>query len=181
MLGFLWGFLFLSYFIVTPALFVPCGGRKKSPVHSIRDVIFPILKDCPAWHNCCACVILVFSVRHLSGWVVPVFLTWIRLNHPNDMWPAFWICLLTSYLWYAGFITSDPLLKFHFIKFRQLFFRLGHMHLFTWGPYAAVHGMAFTCHIEGSMITTIWTHLRMFQNSKFYKFMINVEFCLSWW
>jgi hypothetical protein len=50
---------------------------------------------------------------------------------------------------------------------------------FTWGPYAAFHGMALTCHIEGFMITAIWTHLQMFQNSKFYQFMFNVEFCLS--
>jgi hypothetical protein len=42
------------------------------------------------------------------------------------------------------------------------------------------HGMALLCHIEGSMITAVWTHLRMFQNTKFYNFMfINVEFCLS--
>jgi hypothetical protein len=47
------------------------------------------------------------------------------------------------------------------------------------GPYAAFHEMALTCHIEGSMITAIWTHLRMFQNSKFYQFMLNVEFCLG--
>jgi hypothetical protein len=60
-----------------------------------------------------------------------------------------------------------------------LFSRLWHTHIFTWGPYAAFHGMALTCHIEGSMITAIWTHLRMFQNSKFYQFMLNVEFCLS--
>jgi hypothetical protein len=39
------------YFIATSALFVPCGGCKKSeavksrPVHLIMDVIFPILKD----------------------------------------------------------------------------------------------------------------------------------------
>jgi hypothetical protein len=40
--------------------------------------------------------------------------------------------LLTYYLWYAGFITSDPLSKFYFyfIKFRSLFTRLGHTHLF---------------------------------------------------
>jgi hypothetical protein len=39
--------------------------------------------------------------------------------------------------------------------------------------------MALTCHIEGSMITAIWTHLRMFQNSKLYQFMVNVEFCIK--
>jgi hypothetical protein len=50
---------------------------------------------------------------------------------------------------------------------------------FTLGPYAAFHGMALTCHIERSMITAIWTHQRMFQNSKLYQFMLNVEFCIS--
>jgi hypothetical protein len=30
--------------------------------------------------------------------------------------------------------------------------------------------MARKCHIEGSMITAVWTHLRMFLNSKFYCF-----------
>jgi hypothetical protein len=53
--------------------------------------------------------------------------------------------------------------------------RLGHTHFFTWGPYAAFfNGMALAYHIEGSMITAIWTLLRMFQNSKFYQFMLNV-------
>jgi hypothetical protein len=41
----------------------------------------------------------------------------------------------------------------------------------TWGPYPAFHGMARKCHVEGSMITAVWTHLRMFQNSKFHHFM----------
>jgi hypothetical protein len=35
--------------------------------------------------------------------------------------------------------------------------------------------MALTSHIKGSMITTICTHLRMFQNSKFYKLMIQLK------
>jgi hypothetical protein len=39
------------------------------------------------------------------------------------------------------------------------------------GPYAAFHGLARKCHFEGSMLTAIWTHLRMFLNSKFYLFM----------
>jgi hypothetical protein len=87
------------------------------------------------------------------------------------MLPAFKICLLTFYLRYAGFITSDPLSKFHFNKFRPLFSRLGHTLFITWGPYAAFHGMTLLCHIEGSMITAVWTHLRMFLNSKVYYFM----------
>jgi hypothetical protein len=55
---------------------------KSRPVHSIRDVIFPILEDRSARHNCCACGNLVLSIRLFSCWVVPVFLTWILLNHP---------------------------------------------------------------------------------------------------
>jgi hypothetical protein len=63
------------YFIAKSALFVQCGGCKHSPVHSIRDVIFSILKDRSARHNCCACGNLVLSIRLFSCWVVPVFLT----------------------------------------------------------------------------------------------------------
>jgi hypothetical protein len=44
--------------------------------------------------------------------------------------------------------------------------------LFLWRPYAAFHGMARKFHIEGSIITTVWTHLRMFLNSKFCYFML---------
>jgi hypothetical protein len=52
-------------------------------------------------------------------------------------------------------------------------------HLIVRCVYAAFHEMALTSHIEGSMITAIWTHLRMFQNSKLYQFMLNVEFYLG--
>jgi hypothetical protein len=38
--------------------------------------------------------------------------------------------------------------------------------------YAAFHGMALLCHIEGSMINAVWTHLRMFLNSKFHRFRV---------
>jgi hypothetical protein len=41
----------------------------------------------------------------------------------------------------------------------------------SWDLYAAFHGMIQLCHIEGSMITAVWTHLRMFLNSKLYHFM----------
>jgi hypothetical protein len=88
------------------------------------------------------------------------------------MLPAFLICLLTSYLWYAGFISSDPLSKFQFIYFRSLFSRLGQKHSFSWGSYAAFHGMALLCHIEGSVMTAVWTQLRMFLNSKLYHFRV---------
>jgi hypothetical protein len=32
----------------------------------------------------------------------------------------------------------------------------------TWGPYAAFHGMAQKCHIEGSMITAVSIRLKDF-------------------
>jgi hypothetical protein len=48
---------------------------------------------------------------------------------------------------------------------------LGQTLFITLGPYAAFHGMARKCHIEGSMITAVWTHLRTFLNLKFYYFM----------
>jgi hypothetical protein len=40
---------------------------------------------------------------------------------------------LTSYLWYAGFITSDPLSEFYFVHFIHLFSRLGHTLFFYLG------------------------------------------------
>jgi hypothetical protein len=87
---------------------------------------------------------------------------------------------LTSYLWYGWLHNLRSPFKISFYLVPPIVFSFrAHAFLFTWGPYAAFHGMALTCHIEGSMITAIWTHLRMFQNSKFYQFMLNVEFCLS--
>jgi hypothetical protein len=77
---------------------------------------------------------------------------------------------LTSYLWYAVFITFDPLSNSVLLSSAYLFTSLGHTHSMTWGPYAAFHGMAIASHIESSMITAVWTHLRIFLNSKFYHF-----------
>jgi hypothetical protein len=66
------------------------------------------------------------------------------------------------FLWYTGFITSDPLSKFYFIQYRplhtlraQTFIYLGTIRRFSWND------------TTGSMITAVWTHLRMFLNSKF--------------
>jgi hypothetical protein len=78
------GILISLYFFATLALFVPYGGCKSRPVHSIRDVIFPILKDRSARHYCCACCNLVLSIRLFSCWVVLVYLTWVLLDHPKD-------------------------------------------------------------------------------------------------
>jgi hypothetical protein len=54
------------------------------------------------------------------------------------------------------------------------FSRLGHTHSFTWRPYAAFHGMARTCHIEGSMITATLTHLRVFLNIKIHNYHVQM-------
>jgi hypothetical protein len=73
---------------------------------------------------------------------------------------------LASYLWCAGFITSDLLSKLHFFSVPPFFYRLGHIPSFTCGPYATFHGMAWKWHIEGSIITAVWKNLRMFLTSK---------------
>jgi hypothetical protein len=41
---------------------------------------------------------------------------------------------------------------------------------FNLGPYAAFQGMTLTCHIDGSMITAISTHLRVFLNFTIFMF-----------
>jgi hypothetical protein len=69
-----------------------------------------------------------------------------------------------------GFITSKPLSKS--ILFVSAYcFLVKSTRFFNWGQYATFHGMALTCHIECSMITAVWTNLRMFLNSNFTIFM----------
>jgi hypothetical protein len=67
-----WAFFgdsYFLYFIATSALLCRVEAVKSRLVHSIRDVIFPILKDRSARHYCCACGNLVLSVRlFLVGW-----------------------------------------------------------------------------------------------------------------
>jgi hypothetical protein len=48
----------------------------------------------------------------------------------------------------------------------QLFSRLGHTLSFTSRLYAAFREMARKCHIKGSMITAVWTHLQIFSKFK---------------
>jgi hypothetical protein len=84
---------------------------KSRVVHLIKDVIFPILKDSSTRHYCCVCLILkfqLFGFFELVGSNIP---TRIMFNRPKDLLPAFLIIFfcLTPYLWYVGFITSDPL------------------------------------------------------------------------
>jgi hypothetical protein len=120
-------------------------------------------------------VVLILIILTFSSWVVPIFLL-------EWCWIIFRIyCLLFNfYLWYAGFITSNPLSKFHFVQFHPLFSSLGHSLFITLGPYTAIHGIALLCHIKGFMITALKPNLRMFLN-KIYTFScLNVEYCLSW-
>jgi hypothetical protein len=68
-----WAFFKDSYFSNLyshqSALFVPCGGCKSRPVHLIRDVIFPILKDRSARYLWRTCGILVLSFGYcLAVW-----------------------------------------------------------------------------------------------------------------
>jgi hypothetical protein len=63
----------LIFYILSPhwsALFV----LYSRPVHSIRDVIFPILKDRSAWHYCYFFGIFSFNYLVFSSWVFPIFL-----------------------------------------------------------------------------------------------------------
>jgi hypothetical protein len=48
---------------------------KSWPEHSIEDVMFQILKDLSAQHNCCDCGIfsLMSIFQLLSSWLIPVF------------------------------------------------------------------------------------------------------------
>jgi hypothetical protein len=61
---------------------------------------------------------------------------------------------------YHWLITLDPLSKFHFIYFRPLFFRLGTISRFSWNGTTVSHW------------SSVWTHLRMFLNSKFHHFRV---------
>jgi hypothetical protein len=128
-----------------------------------RDVIFPILKDRSARHYCCACGIFnFFNFRHfLVGWFqysylnnvesplgyVACFLTWsfdvlsvIRRLH--NLWSPFKI----------PFYLVPPIV----FSFRaHAFYFLG-----------TIRRIFVEWHIEGSMISAVWTHLWMFLKSK---------------
>jgi hypothetical protein len=139
---------------------------KSRPVHSIRDVIFPIHKD----HYCCACGIFSFNFSEFSSWVVSIFLLeycWITLrifcllfNLSFDVLSV--ICRLHN-LWSPFKIPFYlvPPIVFSF-KAHAVYF-LGTKRCFSW------NGTEVS--IEGSMITAVWTHLRMFLDSKFNHFM----------
>jgi hypothetical protein len=60
-LDFLWDSYFF-YFIATSTVFVRVEVAKSRPVHSIGDVIFPILMDRSARQYCCDCVFVFFFV-----------------------------------------------------------------------------------------------------------------------
>jgi hypothetical protein len=72
--------------------------------------------------------------------------------------------------------------KMQYYLVPPIVFSLRAQAFFTWGNYTTFHGMALPCHLEGSMITEVWTHLRMFLNSKvhiFHVFMLNLSFKLE--
>jgi hypothetical protein len=130
---------FFPYFIATLVLFVPSGGHQSHPVHIIKDIIVSILEDCSAQHYCCVYIFLVFF--HLSAWLVPVFqLEYCILTLRICCLPLKRFKFYKSYLWYAGFITSDPLWKLHFCKIPPIAFSfranaiiyLGTIRRFSW-------------------------------------------------
>jgi hypothetical protein len=116
-------------------------------------------------------VLLVSSIRPFSTWVVSTFLLeyyiiiiricCLLLNLSFDVLSV--ICRLHN---------LRPPFKIPFYLVPPIVFSFRAKAFFTWGPYAAFHWMALLCHIEGSMITTVWTHLRMFLNSKFHYFRV---------
>jgi hypothetical protein len=115
----------------------------------------------------CLMVFLVSCTLPFSIWVVPVFLLEYCIITLRICCLLFKIVFWRLVCDIQASWPQIPLSKLHFIQFRPLFSRLGHTHSFTWGPYAVFHGMTLLCHIEGSMITAVWTHLWMFLNSKF--------------
>jgi hypothetical protein len=87
------------------------------------------------------------------AWFLKLFFdVWSVICRLHNLWPPFKI----------PFCLVPPIV----FSFRVHAFQHDHR-----GPFAAFHGMARKCHIEGSMITAVWTHLRMFLNSKFDHFM----------
>jgi hypothetical protein len=114
----------------------------------------------------CYVVLSVSSIRPFSTWMVPVVLLEYCLITFQICCLLLKICLSTSCLWYAGFITSYPPFRIPFYLVPPIDFSFREHALFYLGPYATFHGMVLLCHIEGSIITAVWTHLQMFSNSK---------------
>jgi hypothetical protein len=84
---------------------------------AVRVVIFTILEDRSAWHYCCVymlCGTFLFLVFGHFNLGVPVSLLEYCLITLR-IYCLLFKCLLTSCLWYAGVITSDPISKFHLI------------------------------------------------------------------
>jgi hypothetical protein len=108
-----WNFL---YFSATSALFVPSGGRKRSPrTFNQRSYISDPYRSARHYCNVCG----IFSSYE-----------YFYLNNVESLL-GYVICFLTYHLWYTDFITSDP----HPKLFRELFFtRFWHTLSITLGP-----------------------------------------------
>jgi hypothetical protein len=102
------------------------------------------------------CVIISASFK-MGGFNIPASTDLDTVQSSLGYISWFLIFCLWRSLWYAGFIFSDPLSKFYSIQFRPLFSRLGHIHSFIWGPYAADHEMVliWKYRVEDSMFTDI--------------------------
>ena len=84
-----------------------------------------------------------------SNWVVPVFLLeYCKITLRICCLP---FKLLTSYLWYACFITSDTLSKFYLVP--HIVYSFNTLS-FICGPYTACHGMALVSHWRFRMNTS---------------------------
>jgi hypothetical protein len=109
------------------------------------------------------------SIPHLNTVESPMGYVACFLNLSFDVFSV--ICRLHN-LWSPFKISFNLVPPIVFLFRAHAFLLWDHMPLF-------MECAALTCLIEGSMITAIWTHLRMFQNSKLYQLMLNVEFSSS--
>ena len=132
------------------------------------------------WDKCASSVLPIVCRTHLSHFqFVANMNVYEHIGHISwDKCDPRQMCPYT-----AGFDTqaSFPLIpSLNSILFSSAHWnsRLGQTLSFIWRPFAAQHGMARTCLIEGSMFTAVWKHLWMYQICIFVHLTwLNVEFC----